>query len=217
MFGFGKKPSSDRVEDKIWAERLRKYDGILQDCEDLINENHLVLIVYHFDHTRDELQTLLHNRKRSYTDFKSVLDVSKWIDGYFSNSICMIDSERIVNSITENDPPITTDKKPYVIVAEHYPRYERDEDVLAWTNRINPCSICFYESMDADLLKPFGSDKIMELLERMNWDTSTFMSHSFITKSIENAQKTISEKATGDVRAASAELWFEYNYVLPQS
>lgn len=46
----------------------------------------------------------------------------------------------------------------------------------------------------------------------MNWDKDTFMSHSFITKAIENAQRKISEKATGDVRSVSTEKWFEYNY-----
>ncbi len=214
MFGFGKKQTSLRVEDKIWSERLRKYDGILLDCEDLAREGHLVLIVYHFDHTKEELQTLLHNKKRRWMEFKSALDLSKWTDGYFSDSICMIDSDQIVNTITENETPITTNKKTYVMVAEHYPRFERDEDVLAWTNRISSCTVCFYESMDADLLKPFGSDKIMALLEKLDWDKNTFMSHSFITKAIENAQRKISEKATGDTRAASAEQWFEYNYKL---
>lgn len=212
MFGWKEKNKALRVEDKIWAEYLRKYDGILQDCDELIRENYLVLIVFHFDSTKDELQTLLHNRKRSWAEFKSALDLPKWLDGYFSDKICMVASDLIVSSITEDDSPITTDKKTYVIVAEHYPLYERDEDLIAWVNRIPSSMICFYESLDSDLLKLFGSDQIVSLLEKMNWDKDTFMSHSFITKAIENAQRKISEKATGDVRSVSTEKWFEYNY-----
>lgn len=212
MFGVNDKSKAVRVEDKIWAECLRKYDGILQDCDDLIRENYLVLILFHFDTTKDEIQTLLHNRKRLCVEFKSALDISKWVDGYFSDKICMIGSDMIVNSITEDDSPIRTEKKSYIIVAEHYPLFERDEDVIAWISRISSSTVCFYESMDSELLKPFGSEKIVSLLEKMNWDKNTFMSHSFITKAIENAQRKISEKTTCDVRADSAEKWFEYNY-----
>lgn len=212
MFGWKEKNKALRVEDKIWAEYMRKYDGILQDCDDLIRENYLVLIVFHFESTKDELQTLLHNRKRPWAEFKSSLDLTKWLDGYFSDKICMVSSDMIVSSITEDDSPIATDKKTHVIVAEHYPLYERDEDLIAWVNRIPSSMICFYESLDSDLLKPFGSEQIVSLLEKMNWDKDTFMSHSFITKAIENAQRKISEKATGDVRSVSAEKWFEYNY-----
>lgn len=212
MFASKDKKKAFRVEDKIWAERLRKYDGILQDCDDLIRENYLVLIAFHFDTTKDELQTLLHNRKRPWVEFKSALDIPKWLDGYFSGKICMIGSDKIVSSITEDDSPITTDKKTYIIVAEHYPLFTRDEDVIAWVNRISSSTLCFYESMDSDLLKPFGAEKIVSMLENLNWDKDTFMSHSFITKAIENAQRKISERSTGDVRSVSAEKWFEYNF-----
>jgi len=77
---------------------------------------------------------------------------------------------------------------------------------------LSSSTVCFHESLDSELLKPFDSDRIVSLLEKMNWDKNTFMSHSFITKAIENVHRTISEKAIGDVRSDSAEKWFEYNY-----
>lgn len=213
---FGKnKDRSVRDEDKLWSERTRKYDGILEDSEDLIKEDHSVLIVFHFEETKDEIQTLLHNRKRAWNDLISAIDLSKWTDGYFSNKICMVRSDLIINSISENDSVIQTHGKLYIIVAEHYPLLERDEDVIAWTQKISPCTMCFHESLDSGLLRTFGSDKIASLLEKMSWDKNTFMSHSFITKAVENAQRKISERATGDVRAESDQKWFEYNYDKP--
>lgn len=210
---FGKNSSkSVRDEDKLWSERTRKYDGIFEDCEDLIKESYLVLIVFHFEDTKDQIQTLLHNRKRTWVELKSAGDLSKWFDGYYADKICMIRSDIIINAISENDTAIQTQRKTYVIAAEHYPLFERDEDVIAWTDRISSCTLCYHESLDSELLKPFGSEKIASLLERMNWDKNTFMSHSFITKAVESAQRKISEKATGDVRADSTEKWFEYNY-----
>lgn len=212
MFSGKKTAKSVRDEDKLWSGRARKYDGILEDCEVLIKEDCLVLIVFHFKETKDEIQTLFHNRKRTWIELKSALDLSKWIEGYYVDKICMVCSDMIVDAISENDSSIDTEKKLYVIVAEHYPQFERDEDVLAWTNRLSSSTICYHESLDSELMKLFGSDKIIALLDKMNWDKNTFMSHSFITKAVQNVQKTISEKAIGDARSDSAEKWFEYNY-----
>ncbi|MBL7960193.1 hypothetical protein JNL27_08135 [bacterium] len=212
MFIGNKSAKSIRDEDKLWAGRARKYEGIFEDCEVLIREQYRVLIIFHFNETKDEIQTLLHNRKRTWVEFNSALDLQKWIEGYYADKICMVCSDRIVDDITENDSPIHSEKNLYVIVAEHYPLFQRDEDVTAWTNRLSSGTVCYHESLDSELMKLFGSDKILSLLEKMNWDKNTFMSHSFITKAVENVQKTISEKATGDVRSDSAEKWFEYNY-----
>lgn len=212
MFFSKKGGKAVRDEDKLWASETRKYDGMLADSEVLISENYQLLLVYHFDETKDRIQTLLHNRKREWVDLRSSLDLSKWFEGYYAGKICMVRSDMIVHAITENDTVIETSSKLYVMVAEHFPLFERDEDVLAWTNKFSSCTVCYHESLDSELLRLFGSDKIASLLEKMSWDKNTFMSHSFITKAVENAQRKISEKATGDVRADSAEKWFEYNY-----
>ena len=83
MFFGNKNAKSIRDEDKLWAGRARKYEGIFEDCEVLIREQYRVLIIFHFNETKDEIQTLLHlilrwickNGSKDITPTKSVWSV----------------------------------------------------------------------------------------------------------------------------------------------
>lgn len=58
----------------------------------------------------------------------------------------------------------------------------------------DPGSSRFYVSLEDDLMRLFGSENIMGLLDKVGMDDTTPIEHSMVTRSIENAQKRVENK-----------------------
>ena len=61
----------------------------------------------------------------------------------------------------------------------------------------DPGSSQFYVSLEDDLMRLFGSDRIAKLMDRMGIEEGEVIQHSMITKSIERAQKKVEENNFG--------------------
>jgi preprotein translocase subunit SecA len=61
----------------------------------------------------------------------------------------------------------------------------------------DPGSSQFFVSLEDDLMRLFGSDRIAKLMDRMGIEEGEVIQHSMITKSIERAQKKVEENNFG--------------------
>ena len=61
----------------------------------------------------------------------------------------------------------------------------------------DPGSTQFFASLEDDLMRMFGSDRIASLMDRMGYKEGEVIQHSMITKSIERAQKKVEENNFG--------------------
>ena len=61
----------------------------------------------------------------------------------------------------------------------------------------DPGSTQFYSSLEDDLMRMFGSERIAGLMDRMGYKEGEVIQHSMITKSIERAQKKVEENNFG--------------------
>lgn len=61
----------------------------------------------------------------------------------------------------------------------------------------DPGSSQFFASLEDDLMRMFGSDRIAGLMDRMGYKEGDVIQHSMITKSIERAQKKVEENNFG--------------------
>jgi preprotein translocase subunit SecA len=61
----------------------------------------------------------------------------------------------------------------------------------------DPGSSQFFSSLEDDLMRLFGSDRIAKLMDRMGVEEGEVIQHSMITKSIERAQKKVEENHFG--------------------
>lgn len=61
----------------------------------------------------------------------------------------------------------------------------------------DPGSTQFYISLEDDLMRMFGSDRIASLMDRMGYKEGEVIQHSMITRSIERAQKKVEENNFG--------------------
>src|SRR6185295_16906928 len=55
----------------------------------------------------------------------------------------------------------------------------------------------FYVSLEDDLMRLFGSDRIAKLMDRFGYKEGEVIQHSMVTKSIERAQKKVEENNYG--------------------
>ncbi len=61
----------------------------------------------------------------------------------------------------------------------------------------DPGSTQFYVSLEDDLMRMFGSERIAKLMDKMGYKEGEVIQHSMITKSIERAQKKVEENNFG--------------------
>ncbi len=61
----------------------------------------------------------------------------------------------------------------------------------------DPGTTQFYVSLEDDLMRMFGSDRIASLMDRMGYKEGEVIQHSMITKSIERAQRKVEENNFG--------------------
>ncbi len=61
----------------------------------------------------------------------------------------------------------------------------------------DPGSSQFYVSLEDDLMRLFGSDRIVKLMDRMGIEEGEVIQHSMITSSIERAQRKVEENNFG--------------------
>src|SRR5687767_11458673 len=61
----------------------------------------------------------------------------------------------------------------------------------------DPGTSQFYVSLEDDLMRMFGSDRIASLMDKMGYKEGEVIQHSMITKSIERAQKKVEENNFG--------------------
>jgi preprotein translocase subunit SecA len=55
----------------------------------------------------------------------------------------------------------------------------------------------FYASLEDDLMRLFGSDRIAGMMDKMGYKDGEVIQHSMVTKSIERAQKKVEENHFG--------------------
>ncbi len=61
----------------------------------------------------------------------------------------------------------------------------------------DPGSSQFYVSLEDDLMRLFGSDRLAKIMDRMGYKEGEVIQHSMVTKSIERAQKKVEENNFG--------------------
>ena len=72
-------------------------------------------------------------------------------------------------------------------------------------------SFVFCLSFDDPLLKMFGSENILPLLEKMGLEDEEALEHKIITLSINNARDKVGKKVRTEIQTTSPQEWFKLN------
>jgi hypothetical protein len=97
-----------------------------------------------------------------------------------------------------------------VLFFEHYPFLIKENELL---EKLQLREAVFYSSLDEPLLKHFGGDKMISLMEKMGLPENEAIEHAMISTAIRNAQEKISKGLVVEHSAISQAEWFSKNIV----
>ncbi len=210
-----KKKNIQREDDRIWATRELKWNGI---ADEILRERAnylLVLAVAHFQKTAADMRMQLQARNVHIKDFEGNFDFDIGELKKRSSQALIVMAERISEfdgRMRQLGASEIRDQEVLFIVAEHHPLYECDEALLSSMEKLACRSrIRFHSALDEPLLKMFGAERVLDVVKHLGLDEREYISHPLISSAIAKAQKRIKDKATGNQRVDSMDEWFHYN------
>ncbi len=103
-------------------------------------------------------------------------------------------------------------KPKTILVDGHYPLVDYENKViekLCGAQPLNPVLFC--QSLEDPLMKSFGSENIISLLEKLGLDDNESLDHPMIRKAIERAREKISSTVLSEIRTQNESDWFIKN------
>jgi hypothetical protein len=192
MFGLFKSKKKEIItKDFIYKNEAVKYKSMLQHLKDQEKS----ILIYYFEDTKNAIQEVLNTAPINYsTDVNS-----------FVTKVWLINANTILN---KSDIGNRT-----VFFAEHHPSFSRENEIKQHLLEIEGTKeVIFYTSFEDKLLQLFGSERILQLMEKMGFKDDEVIEHTMISTSIERAQKRIDEKLSiHNNNTRQRKDWFEIN------
>jgi hypothetical protein len=114
-------------------------------------------------------------------------------------------------SAAEMISKISAKGQKYVLIFGHYPLPDKETKWLQRIQLLTDTKITFYSSLEDPSFKPFNSDRMIEIMEKMGMKDDEAIEHTMVTKSMERARKKIQEDIPLEQEASSEEEWFRKN------
>lgn len=187
MFGLFKSKNEIKVKDIVWKNEIIKYKSILEKIKDLDK----VVLFYFFEDTKSEI--IRYFPVDSFTEHVTSPE-----------KIAIVHANSILKDLSLQG------RMPIFI--EHFPSYKTEQEILNHLlNNLSLKEITFYVSLEDELMKNFGSERIVQMLEKMGYKDDEAIEHSMVSKSIQNAQKKIDEQVVYETSARNSKDWFKMN------
>ena len=188
-------------EDKVYKTKREKYNAVIEEIEALVKAGRPVLV----GTTSVETSELLSRMLKLRTIRHNVLNAK-----LHQREAQIVQEAGIAGTVTiaTNMAGRGTDIKLgegvigagglAIIGTEKHESRRVDRQLRGRSGRQgDPGSSQFYVSLEDDLMRLFGSERIMKLMDRMGIVEGEVIQHSMITSSIERAQRKVEENNFG--------------------
>ncbi|MCC6584987.1 MAG: hypothetical protein IT271_14895 [Chitinophagales bacterium] len=192
MFGLFKSKKKEIItKDFIYKNEAVKYKSMLQHLRDQEKS----VLIYYFEDTKNAVQEVLNTAPINYSTEGNSFVTKVWL----INANTLLNKSDIGNRT--------------VFFAEHHPSFSRENEIKQHLLEIEGIKeVIFYTSFEDKLLQLFGSERILQLMEKMGFKDDEVIEHTMISTSIERAQKRIDEKLSiHNNNTRQRKDWFEIN------
>jgi len=215
----------DDRQDKIYKTKREKYNAVIEEVVELSNAGRPVLIGTTSVDISELLSKMLAIRKIKHNVLNAKLHKKE------AQIVEEAGHAGIVTIATNmagrgTDIKLTEEVKKAgglaIIGTERHDSRRVDRQLRGRSGRQgDPGSSQFYVSLEDNLMRLFGSEKIAKLMDRMGLKEGEVIQHSMISKSIERAQKKVEENNFGirkrlleydDVMNAQREVIYKRRY-----
>jgi preprotein translocase subunit SecA len=189
------------MEDKVYKTKREKYNAVIDEIAELRNAGRPVLV----GTTTVEVSELLSKMLRLRNIDHQVLNAK--LHQKEADIVAMAGRPGTVTIATNmagrgTDIKLTPEVKASgglaIIGTERHDSRRVDRQLRGRAGRQgDPGSSQFYVSLEDDLMRLFGSDRIAKMMDRLGLKEGEVIQHSMITSSIERAQKKVEENNFG--------------------
>jgi preprotein translocase subunit SecA len=188
-------------EDLVFKTKREKYNAVIDEIEKLVKQGRPVLVGTTSVEISELLGRMLSIRKISHNVLNAKLHKKE------ADIVAQAGQPGVV-TIATNMAGRGTDIKLSdavkaagglaIIGTERHDSRRVDRQLRGRAGRQgDPGSSQFYVSLEDNLMRLFGSDRIAKMMDRMGLEEGEVIQHSMITKSIERAQRKVEENNFG--------------------
>lgn len=191
----------DDRQDLIYKTKREKYNAVIEDIEKLVNEGRPVLVGTTSVEISELLSKMLSIRKIKHNVLNAKLHKKE------ADIVAEAGNPGIVTIATNmagrgTDIKLKKEVKEAgglaIIGTERHDSRRVDRQLRGRAGRQgDPGSSQFYVSLEDNLMRLFGSERVAKMMDKMGLEDGEVIQHSMMTKSIERAQKKVEENNFG--------------------
>ena len=189
------------LEDRVYRTKREKYTAVIEEIVELVNAGRPVLVGTTSVEISELLAKMLTMRKIKHNVLNAKLHQRE------ADIVAEAGRTGIVTIATNmagrgTDIKLTPEVKEAgglaIIGTERHESRRVDRQLRGRAGRQgDPGSSVFYVSLEDDLMRLFGSERISGMMDKLGFKEGEMIEHSMISKSIERAQKKVEENNFG--------------------
>ena len=191
----------DDVDDVIYKTKREKYNAVLDEIEKMRSNNRPVLVGTTSVEVSETISRMLKRKGVPH----NVLNAKQHqreaeIVSHAGNPGAVTIATNMAGRGTDIKlgPGVRDAGGLHIIGTERHEARRIDRQLRGRAGRQgDPGSSLFFLSLEDDLMRLFGSERIASIMERMGLKEGEVITHSLITKSVERAQKKVEENNFG--------------------
>ena len=189
------------MNDRIYRTKREKYNAVIDEIVNMVNQGRPVLVGTTSVEISELLSRMLTLRKIKHNVLNAKLHQQE------AQIVAEAGRAGVVTIATNmagrgTDIKLTPEVKEAgglaIIGTERHESRRVDRQLRGRSGRQgDPGSSVFYVSLEDDLMRMFGSERIASVMDRMGFQEGEMIEHSMISSSIERAQKKVEENNFG--------------------
>jgi len=193
--------SRNDMEDRVYKTKREKYVAVIEEIDRLVAAGRPVLVGTTSVEISELLSRMLNGRKIKHNVLNAKLHQRE------AEIVAAAGQSGTVTIATNmagrgTDIKLTAEVKTAgglaIIGTERHESRRVDRQLRGRAGRQgDPGSSIFYVSLEDDLMRLFGSERISGIMDRLGFEEGEMIEHSMISKSIERAQKKVEENNFG--------------------
>jgi len=189
------------MNDRIYRTKREKYNAVIEEIVEMVNQGRPVLVGTTSVEISELLSKMLNIRKIKHNVLNAKLHQQE------AQVVAEAGRAGVVTIATNmagrgTDIKLTPEVKEAgglaIIGTERHESRRVDRQLRGRAGRQgDPGSSVFYVSLEDDLMRMFGSERIASVMDKMGFQEGEMIEHNMISNSIERAQKKVEENNFG--------------------
>lgn len=188
-------------QDLVYKTKREKYKSVIEEIENLRNAGRPVLVGTTSVEVSELLSKMLNGKKIPHNVLNAkqhAREAQVVAEAGLAGAITIATNMAGRGTDIKLGPGVKEAGGLAIIGTERHESRRVDRQLRGRAGRQgDPGTSQFYASLEDDLMRMFGSDRIASMMDKMGYKEGEVIQHSMITKSIERAQKKVEENNFG--------------------